>query len=183
MAFLRAFELVCQYLEIEPTVPIFFRVFKLQRQPSKDGRHGWVSLKQQVKLFKMFVDSVRHFKERFFIVRPLTELAIDSLFESKFVLNDDGSVRLDEGGVEMTRNPILDAKGNERVEKWLINTKELFGCKSTAEVKICLDNMSGFADRVLKLAADKKANKNKEKGRTTVLSQSGGPGSSSSPGG
>ncbi|MCI48026.1 hypothetical protein A2U01_0069269, partial [Trifolium medium] len=51
----------------------------------------------------MFVDSVRHFKERFFIVRPLTELAIDSLFESEFVLNDDGSVRLDEEGVEMTR--------------------------------------------------------------------------------
>ncbi|MCI57434.1 hypothetical protein A2U01_0078685, partial [Trifolium medium] len=63
MAFLRAFELVCQYLEVEPIVPLFFRVFKLQRQPSRDGRHGWVSLKQQVKLFKMFVDSVRHFKE------------------------------------------------------------------------------------------------------------------------
>ncbi|MCI20843.1 hypothetical protein A2U01_0042006 [Trifolium medium] len=103
MAFLRAFELVCQYLEIEPTVPLFFRIFKLQRQPSKDGRHGWVSLKQQVKLFKMFVDSVRHFKERFYIVRPLTELAMDSLFESEFVTNEDGSVRLDEEGVEMTR--------------------------------------------------------------------------------
>ncbi|MCI62630.1 hypothetical protein A2U01_0083887, partial [Trifolium medium] len=51
----------------------------------------------------MFVDSVLHFKERFYIVRPLTELAIDSLFESKFVLNEDGSVRLDEEGVEMTR--------------------------------------------------------------------------------
>ncbi|MCI57168.1 hypothetical protein A2U01_0078419, partial [Trifolium medium] len=50
----------------------------------------------------MFVDSVRHFKERFYIVRPLTELAIDSLFESEVVLNEDGSVRLDEGGVEMT---------------------------------------------------------------------------------
>ncbi|MCI51458.1 hypothetical protein A2U01_0072702, partial [Trifolium medium] len=70
---------------------------------SKDGRHGWVSLKQQVKLFKMFIDSIRHFKERFYIVRPLTELAIDSLFESEFVLNEDGFVRLDEGGVEMTR--------------------------------------------------------------------------------
>ncbi|MCI42295.1 hypothetical protein A2U01_0063532, partial [Trifolium medium] len=73
MAFLRAFELVCQYLEIEPIVPLFFRIFKLQRQPSKDGCHGWVSLKQQVKLFKMFVDSVRHFKERFYIVRPLSQ--------------------------------------------------------------------------------------------------------------
>ncbi|MCI59427.1 hypothetical protein A2U01_0080682, partial [Trifolium medium] len=89
------FELVYQYLEVEPIVPIFFRIFKLQRQPSKDGRHSWVSLKQQVKLFKMFVDSVRHFKERFYIVRPLTDLVVDSLFESEFVLNEDGSVRLD----------------------------------------------------------------------------------------
>ncbi|MCI69221.1 hypothetical protein A2U01_0090482, partial [Trifolium medium] len=47
MAFLRAFELVCQYLEMESIVSLFFRIFKLQRQPSKDGRHGWVSLKQQ----------------------------------------------------------------------------------------------------------------------------------------
>ncbi|MCI57493.1 hypothetical protein A2U01_0078744, partial [Trifolium medium] len=50
----------------------------------------------------MFVDFVRHFKERFYIVRPLTELAIDSLFESEFVLNEDGFIRLDERGVEMT---------------------------------------------------------------------------------
>ncbi|MCI87597.1 hypothetical protein A2U01_0108881, partial [Trifolium medium] len=48
----------------------------------------------------MFVDSVRHFKERFYIVRPMTELAVDSLFESEFEANEDGSVRLDEEGVE-----------------------------------------------------------------------------------
>ncbi|MCI70242.1 hypothetical protein A2U01_0091505, partial [Trifolium medium] len=41
--------------------------------------------------------------------------------------------------------------------------------------------MSGFAERMLKLAADKKASKNKAKGRATLLSQSG-PGNSSSPG-
>ncbi|MCI50081.1 hypothetical protein A2U01_0071325, partial [Trifolium medium] len=50
----------------------------------------------------MFVDSVCHFKERFYIMRPLTELVMDSLFESEFVTNEDGSVRLDEEGVEMT---------------------------------------------------------------------------------
>ncbi|MCI25304.1 hypothetical protein A2U01_0046494, partial [Trifolium medium] len=47
--------------------------------------------------------SVRHFKEMFYIVRPLMELVMDSLFESEFVTNEDGSVRLDEEGVEMTR--------------------------------------------------------------------------------
>ncbi|MCI74609.1 hypothetical protein A2U01_0095873, partial [Trifolium medium] len=50
----------------------------------------------------MFVDSVCHFKERFYIVRPLTELAVDSLFETEFETNEDGSIRLDEEGVEMT---------------------------------------------------------------------------------
>ncbi|MCI64116.1 hypothetical protein A2U01_0085373, partial [Trifolium medium] len=43
--------------------------------------------------------------------------------------------------------------------------------------------MSGFAERMLKLAADKKASKNKAKGRPTALLRQTGPGSSSSPGG
>ncbi|MCI40921.1 hypothetical protein A2U01_0062154, partial [Trifolium medium] len=47
------------------------------------------------------------------------------------------------------------------MEKRVINTKELLSCKSIVEVKICLDNMADFAERMLKLAADKKANKNK----------------------
>ncbi|MCI59482.1 hypothetical protein A2U01_0080737, partial [Trifolium medium] len=40
--------------------------------------------------------------------------------------------------VNLVGDPVLDAKGNERMEKRLINTKELLGCKSVAEVKICL---------------------------------------------
>ncbi|MCI81111.1 hypothetical protein A2U01_0102383, partial [Trifolium medium] len=43
--------------------------------------------------------------------------------------------------------------------------------------------MSNFAERMLKLAADKKTSKNKVKGRTTGLLGQSGPGSSSSPGG
>ncbi|MCI69743.1 hypothetical protein A2U01_0091006, partial [Trifolium medium] len=44
--------------------------------------------------------------------------------------------------------------------------------------------MSGFAERMLKLAADnKKTGKKKVKGRTMVLHSQSGPGSSSSPGG
>ncbi|MCI96370.1 hypothetical protein A2U01_0117670, partial [Trifolium medium] len=45
----------------------------------KDGRQSWVSLKQHVKLFKMFVDSVRGFKERYYVVKPVSQLAVDSL--------------------------------------------------------------------------------------------------------
>ncbi|MCI30107.1 hypothetical protein A2U01_0051316, partial [Trifolium medium] len=78
--------------------------------------------------------------------------------------------------VDRAGNPIFDAKGNKRVEKRVINTKELLGCKSIAEVKICLDNMSGFAERMLKLAADnKKTSKNKAKGRTSALLSQSGP--------
>ncbi|MCI62487.1 hypothetical protein A2U01_0083744 [Trifolium medium] len=41
--------------------------------------------------------------------------------------------------------------------------------------------MSGFAERILKLAADNKASKKKVKGRTSALLSQSGPGSSSSP--
>ncbi|MCI29236.1 hypothetical protein A2U01_0050445, partial [Trifolium medium] len=58
--------------------------------------------------------------------------------------------------VNRAGNPVFDTKGNERMEKRVINTKELLGY-----------NMSGFAERMLKLAADKKASKNKAKGRPT----------------
>ncbi|MCI22158.1 hypothetical protein A2U01_0043334, partial [Trifolium medium] len=81
LAFIRAFEIVCEYLEVEPTLPLFFRVFKLQRQPPRNG-HGWMSLKQQTKLFKMFVDSVCGFKVRYYVVRPRTPSARDSLYET-----------------------------------------------------------------------------------------------------
>ncbi|MCI79238.1 hypothetical protein A2U01_0100509, partial [Trifolium medium] len=40
--------------------------------------------------------------------------------------------------VNRAGNSVLDAKGSERLEKRLINTKELLGCKSIVEVKICL---------------------------------------------
>ncbi|MCI96991.1 hypothetical protein A2U01_0118291, partial [Trifolium medium] len=43
--------------------------------------------------------------------------------------------------------------------------------------------MAEFAERMLKLVADKKTNKNKAKGRTKALLSQSGPGSSSSPGG
>jgi hypothetical protein len=79
LAFLRAFEFVCEYLQITPTVHLFFRIFKLQRQP-KDGRQGWVSFKQQVKLFAIYVDFVRVFKERYYVIKPMTDAARESLY-------------------------------------------------------------------------------------------------------
>ncbi|MCH81953.1 hypothetical protein A2U01_0002747 [Trifolium medium] len=45
LAFIWAFEIVRENLEVEATIPLFFRVFKLQRQPVKNEQHSWVSLK------------------------------------------------------------------------------------------------------------------------------------------
>jgi hypothetical protein len=79
LAFLRAFELVCEHLEITPTVNLFFRIFRLQRQ-RVGGRQGWVSFREQITLFEMYVDSVRGFKERYYVIRPMTDAARESLY-------------------------------------------------------------------------------------------------------
>ena len=81
LAFIRAFELICQYLQIGTMLPLFFRIFHLQRQ-SIGGGKAWVSFKQFGKLFRPYLESVRHFKERCFVVKPLTDAAIDSIYTS-----------------------------------------------------------------------------------------------------
>ena len=79
LAFMRAFELVCQFLGIGCTRALFFHVFHLQRSGSR-GRHSWVSFKQPVRLFKTYEDSVRHFKSRWYVVMPITRAALHSLY-------------------------------------------------------------------------------------------------------
>ncbi|KAI5419410.1 hypothetical protein KIW84_043547 [Lathyrus oleraceus] len=79
LAFMRAFELVCQFLGIGCTRALFFHVFHLQRSGSR-GRHSWVSFKQPVRLFKTYEDSVRHFKNRWYVVMPITRAALHSLY-------------------------------------------------------------------------------------------------------
>jgi hypothetical protein len=39
-----------------------------------------VSFKQQIKLFEMYVDSVRGFKERYYVIKPMTDAARESLY-------------------------------------------------------------------------------------------------------
>ncbi|GAU15354.1 hypothetical protein TSUD_04230 [Trifolium subterraneum] len=56
LAFIRAFEMTAVYLGFMPTIPLFFHAFHLQRSKPKgdaEHKHGWVSLKQSVKLFDM----------------------------------------------------------------------------------------------------------------------------------
>jgi hypothetical protein len=75
LAFIRAFELVADYLHIAPTIGLFFHAFHLQRSKPKGdaaNKSGWVSLKQSSHLFEMYEESVRGFKDRWFLVRPIT---------------------------------------------------------------------------------------------------------------
>jgi hypothetical protein len=39
-----------------------------------------VSFKQQIKLFEMYVDSIRGFKERYYVIKPMTDAARESLY-------------------------------------------------------------------------------------------------------
>ena len=57
LAFMQAFELVCQYLQIGPMLPLFFCIFHLQRQ-SIGGGKTWVSFKQVGKLFRPYLEFV-----------------------------------------------------------------------------------------------------------------------------
>ncbi|GAU50214.1 hypothetical protein TSUD_29000 [Trifolium subterraneum] len=82
LAFIRAFELTAAYLGFMPTIPLFFHTFHLQRsRPKGDAanKFGWVSLKQSVKLFEMFLESVRGFKDSYFFVKPLNSVSWQSV--------------------------------------------------------------------------------------------------------
>ncbi|MCH79893.1 hypothetical protein A2U01_0000654 [Trifolium medium] len=51
----------------------------------------------------MFIDSVWGLKERYYIVKPITPSATDSLYKTEVVTEEDGSVRLDANGLPVTR--------------------------------------------------------------------------------
>ncbi|MCH79652.1 hypothetical protein A2U01_0000405 [Trifolium medium] len=91
LVFIRAYELVCEHLEVVPSVSLFFTIFQLQRK-AKDGRQCWVSLKSKIKLFDMFVDSVRGFKPKYYLVRAVSEEAKESLFRTVVVEVDGEQV-------------------------------------------------------------------------------------------
>ncbi|GAU25250.1 hypothetical protein TSUD_17630 [Trifolium subterraneum] len=82
LAFIRAFEMTAAYLGFMPTIPLFFHAFHLQRSKPKGdaaNKFGWVSLKQSTKLFEMFLESVRGFKDSYFFVKPLNSISWQSV--------------------------------------------------------------------------------------------------------
>ncbi|GAU22953.1 hypothetical protein TSUD_326820 [Trifolium subterraneum] len=147
LAFIRAFELLCNYLGVEPTLPLFFRIFKIQRQTIQ-GRQGWVSLKHhQAKIFRMFVDSVRGFKERYYEVPRFPLCWTDwhfALPTDAYLVRDELLSPAERAGYEKIRIyvagfqpvtfmtnagvPAKDAFGNPRIEPRFVNTKSLLEC-------------------------------------------------------
>ncbi|XP_058768189.1 uncharacterized protein LOC131641912 [Vicia villosa] len=115
-AFMRAFEIVCNYLGIGATTALFGRCFRVQRQAA-DGRYGWVSFKNaERKLFGMYTDSVKGFKDRYFVVRPLSPTAYYDVSDSVVLRDADGElVRGEDGQVARefcTRFPFFWWKGH-----------------------------------------------------------------------
>ena len=82
-AFMRAFELVCEYLKIPVFKNIFFTIFMVQRG------NDLVSFRQTKKMFDIFAGKVRSFKERFFLIRPKSDAALSTLLS----VAKDGSHR------------------------------------------------------------------------------------------
>ncbi|MCH80195.1 hypothetical protein A2U01_0000959 [Trifolium medium] len=87
LGFLRVFEMTASYLGMMPTVPLFFHAFGLQRSCPKGekakgkapkgtkqepSKYGWVSFKLRKGLFKMYEESVRGFKEKYYAVLLIT---------------------------------------------------------------------------------------------------------------
>jgi hypothetical protein len=100
MAFVLAFEHLCEYKNVVPTHALFFHVFKLQRTTKELCRRSWVSLKQRVSMFDMYVESIRGFKSRFYVVRPETRAGKDTLYEWVVDKKKDGTVEKNEDGTD-----------------------------------------------------------------------------------
>lgn len=102
-AFMREFEIVCDYLHIGATVPLFLQCFRVQRH-SSEGRYSWVSFKNyDQRLFRMFVDSIKYFKDMYYIFRLESEAANTSVLRRVPVTYEEGHRVLDEYGEVRTR--------------------------------------------------------------------------------
>ncbi|GAU46628.1 hypothetical protein TSUD_284760 [Trifolium subterraneum] len=101
LGFIRAFEMTATYLGFTPTIPLFFHAFHLQRSKPKGdaaNKFGWVPLKQSVKLFEMFLESVRGFKESYFFVKPLNSIAWQSVIYQGPAKDATGAPLVDPSG-------------------------------------------------------------------------------------
>ncbi|GAU31791.1 hypothetical protein TSUD_22370 [Trifolium subterraneum] len=96
LAFIHAFEIVAAYLQLAPTVPLFFHVFGIQRSRPRGNvtdKCGWVSLKQHKKYFEIFEESLRGFKDKWYVVRPITSAGWKTILVRGPKVDDEGRVQ------------------------------------------------------------------------------------------
>ncbi|GAU13011.1 hypothetical protein TSUD_173110 [Trifolium subterraneum] len=96
LAFIRAFEIVAAYLQLAPTVPLFFHIFGIQRSRPRGNvtdKCGWVSLKQHKKYFEIFEESLRGFKDKWYVVRPITSAGWKTILVRGPKVDDEGRVQ------------------------------------------------------------------------------------------
>lgn len=79
--FMKAFELVCQHLEIAATLNLFLTLFTVQRGVGERRGQGWVSFRQNKKIFFIFISKVKSFKDPFFLVRSRSEAALNNVMK------------------------------------------------------------------------------------------------------
>jgi hypothetical protein len=97
-AYMLAFESACRFLRLAVSKDPFFAIFTVRRNLDKDGGCNWVLFHQRTSLFETFSNGVAKFHERFFLVRPRTKAALQSVL--KVVERPRG-----EGGVAPVRVP------------------------------------------------------------------------------
>ncbi|GAU34821.1 hypothetical protein TSUD_394470 [Trifolium subterraneum] len=101
LAFIRAFEIVGASLQLAPTISLFFHIFGIQRSRPRGNttnKCGWVSLKQHKKFFEIFEESLRGFKDEWFVVRPITSVGWKTIIVQGPKLDDEGRVEHGDDG-------------------------------------------------------------------------------------
>ncbi|GAU25845.1 hypothetical protein TSUD_31090 [Trifolium subterraneum] len=208
LAFIRAFEMTSVYLGFMPTNPLFFHAFHLQRSKPKgevDNKYGWVSLKQKVKLFEMFLESVRdatgaplmgpdgrpvmddynHFPlswMRSHYLRPASDFVYSTEELSVEELLNYEQLKVFVSGFprkyheDKEENLVLDELGAPVTKKAFIDKKKLPACKNNAEMEACFQEMSTIVAKLRKSKLNKEKRQNAALGSTSTAAAPPPPG-------
>jgi hypothetical protein len=152
LAFLRAFEVLAAYLQIVPTLDLFFHHFRIQRsKPKGDAeKFGWVSFTQRRRLFEMFEESVRGFKDNWYGICPKGEEGLRTIVSRVPKVDENGEPVLRSNGepvmVERARFPFRWKKHHYRLpaNSFSRGKKELDSATLEDYERMC-DFVDGFA--------------------------------------
>jgi hypothetical protein len=152
LAFLRAFEIVAAYLRIVPTLDLFFHIFRVQRTKPKGvaEKYGWVSFTQRHRLFEMFEESVRGFKDNWSVVFPKSREGLRTVVHSspKVDANGNGVLRPDGSPilVERSRFPFKWVRNHYLLpaSSFTLTQKEM-DASIVADFKVLCDFVDGFS--------------------------------------